>query len=181
MRPNTSENIDPLVLPIDEKNTLEMKTNFFFRWLIVKRVVSLRKEAKEKKTRSFCMARNDLFKYRINWYISLLRPIYPKSFYTHIFCFCVEKNRTSRSGQKNIAEDSVLISKCTIKILKISKCSSLVVRRTRSTLSSIVVERLPGKQDMQGSIPCEGDNCLFRSVIILSCQRWNWYRTIHCN
>ncbi len=40
------------------------------------------------------------------------------------------------------------------------KCSPLVVRWTQSTLSSIVIVRLPDKQEMQGSIPCEGD-CSF--------------------
>ncbi len=105
-----SENVDPLVLHIDEKNTLEMKTKFFFSMTHCKKSSFVKKGSKGKKTRSFCMVRNDLFKYRINLYISLLRPIYPKPFYTHIFCFCMEKHKTSCSGQKNIAEYSVLIS-----------------------------------------------------------------------
>ncbi len=36
------------------------------------------------------------------------------------------------------------------------KCSLLVIRRIKSTLSSMVV-RLPGEQEMQGSIPYERD------------------------
>jgi len=46
-------------------------------------------KGKEKVNRIFCTARNNLFKYMMNWYKSLLLPIclYPKPFYTHTFCF----------------------------------------------------------------------------------------------
>ncbi len=55
-------------------------------------------------------------------------------------------------------------------------CSYLVVRRTQSTLSSIVVVRLPGKQEMQGSIPCEEDYpfvpfCCHSITLLLSHNR----------
>ncbi len=52
----------------------------------------------------------------------------------------------------------------------------LVVRRTQSTLSSIVAVHLPGKQERQGSIPCEGDYsfvqfCCHSITLLLSHNR----------
>ncbi len=44
----------------------------------------------------------------------------------------------------------------------------LVVRRTQSTLSSIVVVRLRGKQEMQGSMPCEEDFCCHSITLLFS-------------